>query len=401
MNTQRTAPRAAAGFSLVELMVSVVIGMLAILFATKLVVGGEQSKDSAVGGSDSMQNGMLALYSISNDVAQAGWGLNDPLAAGCNTSFVDASGYELAQQTVGGVVTTPLAAAVIEPGGAGADTISLYTGKSASAVGSLRTNGAVNIGAALLPTTVKSPFGFAAGDVLLVVPEPATAVNPGCAIVQMAGTQGAPNDDKIVIGGGSGFRYSPATGIAAGFALGGGRIFNLGPGQLLSFHTWSVVNGVLLLRATDLAGAESAGVAVTDNIVSIKAQYGFDARVIPGYNPAPAPDGNGVQLTQWSNDMIDADGDAVAGGPGDFQRVVAVRLAVVARSKNPEKPAANGQCSATTVAPVLFGSASPATVAPVPVTAGVAVAGDTVSWRCYRYRVFETIVPLRNAQWRP
>jgi type IV pilus assembly protein PilW len=31
----------------------------------------------------------------------------------------------------------------------------------------------------------------------------------------------------------------------------------------------------------------------------------------------------------------------------------------------------------------------------------VAVAGDTLDWKCYRYRVFETIVPIRNAQWRP
>ena len=50
------------GFSLVELMVSVVIGLLALVFATRLVVSGEQNKDAAVGGSDSMQNGMLALF---------------------------------------------------------------------------------------------------------------------------------------------------------------------------------------------------------------------------------------------------------------------------------------------------------------------------------------------------
>jgi type IV pilus assembly protein PilW len=31
----------------------------------------------------------------------------------------------------------------------------------------------------------------------------------------------------------------------------------------------------------------------------------------------------------------------------------------------------------------------------------VAVAGDSADWRCYRYRVFETIVPLRNADWNP
>jgi type IV pilus assembly protein PilW len=28
------------------------------------------------------------------------------------------------------------------------------------------------------------------------------------------------------------------------------------------------------------------------------------------------------------------------------------------------------------------------------------VAGDPLGWQCYRYRVFETIVTLRNAGWR-
>jgi type IV pilus assembly protein PilW len=40
-------------------------------------------------------------------------------------------------------------------------------------------------------------------------------------------------------------------------------------------------------------------------------------------------------------------------------------------------------------------------VTAVPVTVDVAVAGDSNDWRCYRYRVFETVVNLRNAGWRP
>ena len=81
----------ARGFSLVELMVSVVVGLLALMFATRLVINGEQNKQSSLGGSDSMQNGMLALFSISGDAAQAGWGLNDPLIAGCNPSLATAA----------------------------------------------------------------------------------------------------------------------------------------------------------------------------------------------------------------------------------------------------------------------------------------------------------------------
>ena len=99
--------------------------------------------------------------------------------------------------------------------------------------------------------------------------------------------------------------------------------------------------------------------------------------------------------------MIDADNDGVIGGAGDYQRIGSVRLAVVARSKSAEKPDAAGQCRATTVQPTVFASAAPATVAASPVQVNVAVAGDTLDWKCYRYRVFETIVPIRNAQWRP
>lgn len=394
------APYRAAGFSLVELMVSVVIGMLAILFATRLVLSGEQTKDGAVGGSDSMQNGMLALYSLSNDAAQAGWGLNDTLAAGCETSFSDSGGYALAQISVNGVTRTPLAAAVIQSGGAGPDVISMYAGKSAGAVASLRMTGAVSAGVSVLPTNTRAPFGFANNDVLLVVPEPATAANPACSIVQMSSMLSGASNDQIGLGTGNGFRFGPSGGLANSYASNGGRVFDLGKPELLSFHTWSVAGGNLLLRATDIPGAGAQGVSVTDNIVSIKAQYGLDTRSLPSYNPLPPPDGNGVQLTQWSNAMIDADGDLTVAGPGDFQRVVALRLAVVARSKTAQRPGSDGQCHATDVKPTLFNTAVGAAAA-VPVTVNVAVAGDPIAWQCYRYRVFETVVQVRNAQWRP
>jgi type IV pilus assembly protein PilW len=393
-------PRRAAGFSLVELMVSVVIGLLALLFATKLVVSGETNRDAALGGSDSMQNGMLALYSLSNDAAQAGWGLNDTLVAGCNTSFTDANGYALDTLTVGGVASTPLAAVLIQSNGANPDRISLYTGTSEAAVGSVKTAGLITAGDVVIPTSTASPYGFAVGDVLLVAPEPATAANSRCSVVQMSGTLPAPKNDWLTIGAGATMRFNPAGGMPNGYALGGGRVFNLGRPERLSFHTWSLAGGVLLLRATDLAGAETAPVSVIDNIVSIKAQYGFDARVLPNYNPALPPAGNGMQVTQWSSTMIDADSDGTVGDPGDFQRVAAVRLAVVARARSVEKPGAAG-CSATTTLPTVFGTAAPAAVAAVPVQVNVAVAGDTIGWKCYRYRVFETIVPIRNAQWRP
>jgi type IV pilus assembly protein PilW len=80
-----------------------------------------------------------------------------------------------------------------------------------------------------------------------------------------------------------------------------------------------------------------------------------------------------------------------------WQQVYAVRVAVLARSQNYEQPNAAGVCQATTVtnqprwgrtaaAPAGTGFATLQAVGALP--------------SCYKYRVFETIVPLRNMIWR-
>jgi type IV pilus assembly protein PilW len=388
--------RRRGGFSLVELMVSVVVGMLALLFATRLITTAEVNRNASLGGSDAMQNGMLALFSMHNDAAQAGWGLNDTLVAGCDTVFNDANGYVLAPAPRNGANITPMSAVIIEAGGANPDRITFYTGTSAAAVGSVKSLDAYASGSTLR-TASNPPYNFNPGDVLLVAPEPAGAGK--CSLVQLASVLPVPNNGTIDFSPGGAFRFNTPAGLGANFAAGQARVYNLGKGTALAFHSWSVNNGILLLRATDLAGASAQPVSVIDNVVSIKAQYGFDTRVLPNYDPAP--DKDGIQVGQWSGTMINADNDADTGGAGDFQRIAAVRIAVVARSKSAEKPDAHGQCSATTVAPQVFTSAAPAGVAAVPITVNVAVAGDPIAWQCYRYRVFETIVSLRNAEWRP
>ncbi|WP_332851574.1 PilW family protein [Duganella sp. S19_KUP01_CR8] len=399
MNTSLLRRRGGAspGFSLVELMVSVVIGLLALLFATRLIVGGEKTKDAAVGGSDSMQNGMLALFSLSSDATEAGWGLNDPMVAGCDTVFADANGYVLPTAQRGGANFTPLAAVVIQSNGPDPDLISFNSGTSQAGAGSVKLFADYTVGNTITVDS-KNPYAFTNGDVLVVAP-----LTPGsgkCTLFQLSGFGAAPNSTILVATGGP-YRFNPLAGLATPYKQNLAYIYNLGSPTLLHFHTWSVANGVLLLRATELAGAELAGISVTDNVVSIKAQYGFDAR-LPGPNPYdPNPGADGMQITKWSGAMIDADSDGIVGSPGDFQRVAAVRIAVVARSKNTEKPNSAGQCSATTVRPTVFAGTAPAGVAAAPVQVNVAVTGDSVSWQCYRYRVFETIVPIRNAQWRP
>lgn len=399
-------PRRLGGFSLVELMVSVVIGMLALLFATRLVVSGETNKEAAIGGSDSMQNGMLAMFQLSGDASNAGWGLNDRTVAGCATTFSDQRGYQLLSAKRDGVSITPLAAVVIQSNGTAPDVISFNSGSSNAGVGSLGMTGDY-AGESYVVTALKAPYGYNSGDVLLVAPQ---SPDRPCTLMQMSGFSTASGHEaEMLLVGGSAYRYNAAASMAQAYAKNVTFMYNLGQPDQLHFHTWSVSKGVLLLRATDLTGAEQAGVSVADNIVSIKAQYGFDTRVLTDYDPNPANNGTeltatangGMKIGAWSGSMIDADSDGSSGALGDYQRIAAVRIAVVARSKTVEKPRPGAACTATTVMPTVFSTNVPSGVTAVPQQVNVAVTGDTVDWKCYRYRVFETIVPILNTQFRP
>jgi type IV pilus assembly protein PilW len=387
------ARRSRSGFSIVELMVSVVIGMLAIMFATRLITGGEQTKQSALGGSDAMQNGMLAMFAMTNDANQAGYGLNDPIIVGCDTIFSDDSNYTMASATVGGATVHPLAAAVIQSG-TNSDVVSFYSGSSMTGTASVRLLADYTGGTTA--TIDREPFGFAPKDVIVVAPEAVGTAK--CALAQVSGTSAVGAAAPFVnFGEGADQRFNSGE-LGAQYKLNATRMFNLGPGDKLSFHTWSVSSdNFLQLRATDMAGSGATPAIITDNIVSIKAQYGFDTRTGILFTPE-----SGIRVMRWSSTMVDADGDGVAGNAGDYQHVAAVRLAVVARSKMPERPSPGATCAATTTALKLFAAAEPSGVPAVPVTLDLSGSADAaVDWTCYRYRVFETIVPIRNAAWRP
>lgn len=381
--------RRGRGFSVVELLVSVAIGMLALVFAIRLITGSEQSKQSALGSSDSMQNGMLAMFSISGDAQQAGFGLNDPLLLGCNTRFNDSAGYVLAPAPRGAATVRPLAPAIIESNGSAPDTISLYSGSSPTGTGTVRVESDY-IGGTRLNVDRKPSYGFKTGDVVVVAPEGRTG---DCALAQVSEQPGSAA--FLMVAGGANFRYNTGS-LGMNFKGGETRVFNLGPAATLSLHTWSVANGFLRLRSTDMAGSSAAPATVADNIVSIKAQYGFDTRTGNAFAAR-----TGLRVGAWSATMIDADANGTVGSAGDYEHLAALRIAVVARSKTRERAAAGAACTSTTVQPSVFASREPSSVAAVPISVGVAVAGDTADWRCYRYRVFETIVPLRNANWNP
>ena len=287
----------------------------------------------------------------------------------------------------GATVVHPLAAAVITNGGEGPDDVTLYAGTATSGTATVRLVSNYNGGNQI--ALDRAPYGFAVGDVIVAAPEDSVGQ---CALAQISTLK---NDPAMLGFASTADRFNTGE-LGRNFPGSATRVFNLGRSANLAFHTWRVDDGVLRLRATNLGNSGGDGEAVADNIVSLKAQYGFDTRAVAAFDPEL-----GMQVRRWSNTMIDADGDGVIGNPGDYQRVAALRIAVVARNKSPQRVAASGTCNTTTEALTVFGTAQPSGVTAVPVTLDLDVEADSVDWKCYRYRAFETVVPLRNAGWRP
>lgn len=131
----------------------------------------------------------------------------------------------------------------------------------------------------------------------------------------------------------------------------------------------------LISAVSGVAGAT----VISDGIVLLKAQYGTDAN------------GNGIiDANEWNQAV-----------PANQFGVLAVRLAVVSRSAQPEKPSVQGgPCDTTLLGTPSYPSWIGSATLPLDISANLGLApGD--DWKCYRYKTFENTVAIRNAMWRP
>ena len=145
-------------------------------------------------------------------------------------------------------------------------------------------------------------------------------------------------------------------------------MLNLGTPVL---RTYLISNGKLASDDGLLTAGAMTRTDVTDSIVDMRALYGKDTD---------------------ANNIVDTYDTVTPTTAAGWLQVLSVKVAVLARIGNFEKPAVSGgDCDATTVVPAWSGSATSPFQA-------VSVAAASPH-RCYRYRVFETTVPLRNMIW--
>ena len=325
------------GFSLIEIMVGIAIGMFAIIVMLQTFSLFEGRKRTTTSGSDAMSEGVMALYALQRDIRQAGYGLSALDILGCPVTISGVS-IDLAPVTI-----NPPTAIVPRTGiDANTDTLLVIYGNSEG-----------------------QPQGVA---------YVANTVNP------------TPDNHYVVID-------SPCT--AAPISSGetsravAGTFYDLGPSPKIL--AYAVRSGNLTMcdyLARDCSDAANYA-PIANNIVSLRAQYGHDTATP---NPLPAGSTPGVPDPQTgiipayrvdSYDQTQAQ-DLPLGATAacKWARTGAIRLALVARSTLFEKDLV------TTAAPVWDGSDG----APIDLSAND-------DWGYYRYKVFQTVVPLRNVTW--
>ncbi|MBI4809046.1 MAG: PilW family protein [Nitrosomonadales bacterium] len=320
-------PLRQAGFTLVEIMVGLAIGMLATLVILQVMAMFEAQKRVTTGSADAQTNGSIALYNIVREVSLAGYSLMP----------IDDSPLECATLTFGTTGITSITPVSLTDGTSDSITLSYGDSEMGGIPMTITGMGAPTANDA----TVNNNLGCKTGDIALI------SNGSTCALTTITDVSAASAVPPAIIS------LAETT-----TAISDANLSCLGNWNEITFG----VNGNNLTRE---------GTAIMAGIVNMQAQYGVSA----------SADSN--QVVQW----VDPTGiwDTSVLTLANRNRIKAIRIAVVARTDRLE---ANDVTTAITSWADSASSPAPA----------IDLSADA-NWKRYRYRVFETIVPLRNVIW--
>jgi type IV pilus assembly protein PilW len=367
------------GMSLVELMVGMAVGLIGITIITHLYITNEKYKRSTTGSGQAQVNGAIALYVLERDIRMAGFGLNHSGALGCSCDTAANPACSPLQYYRGGAYAAPTGTlpalhfvpVLITETANQPDTITVLYGNGPERVlpnqlSETQTNAGtpfkVDGSAGYCPTR---PCPATGTNDMIVVANGAT-----CRLAQITNVVDAASN--LEHGAGT---WNPAGGASMPAFSAASNVFNLGSPTWRRYLVASDKLQSIEMLTEFVAGAAST--PIIDDIVDLQAQYGKDTTGTP-------------------DDVVDT-WDAVTPTTADgWQRVLAIRVAILARSQNYERPENAGDpCAATTLANrPKWGASENEEFTRLKAELDVAPS-------CYKHRVFETIIPLRNMIWRP
>jgi type IV pilus assembly protein PilW len=353
-STIRSSRSHQAGFSLIELMVGLAIGLLAVIVIIQVMSVFDAQRRTTTGSADAQTNGGIALYSIARELQMAGYPLlpitDSPLE--CTTVTYGGTG-------ITGITPVAITNGAVATGVNPSDSITIRFGNTMMGGAATQITSVVNTDEAV----VLSNLSCAANDVTLITSGGTCAISKATSILTVAGT---PPTYKVKLAN---------TTLAAT----GNNLSCLGAWNEI---TYSVNQATGNLDRTSVVNGVSTTTPSVVGVVNVQAQYGISATA------------NSNQVTAW----VDASGGTWAAPTvADRNRIKAIRIAVVARNSKQETSVVSTACSSTTTAAPTGVCAWAGTAAsPAPT---VDLSPGDANWDRYRYRVYETIVPLRNVIW--
>lgn len=363
------------GFSLVEIMVGILIGMFAVLVILQLLSSASTQQRLAGSSGDAQINGAIASHLLSRELTQAGLGLSAYTLLGCSLGYTTTG--DGAAVTLGALapVTVNPTTSLVPAGDANTDTLLVIGGASGSPSEGDATL-AVSTSTSL---TVSTPASFAVGD--WVVAAGTTRDSSSACALRLG---------RVTAISGSALTLTSAT---ASLPLNSGA-YNLGAQP--SIHAFAVRNGNLTMcdylvnncGSSSNVSNSAVWVPVASNVVSLRAQYGRDTSGLA----ASTMDG----VVDSFDQTTPASGGTVPLYCG-WLRVIGLRLALVARSQQYDK------ALVTTAAPTWSGSTAntsttTALTTVTPTAAPIDLSGNS-EWQHYRYKTIEVSIPLRNIIW--
>lgn len=362
------------GFTLVELMVGLLIGMLGTLIVAQAFTNNEARKRATTSTADAQANGGIALYMLERDAKAAGWGMT---ATGTNsyTECTSIHAYCDGSAECGGgngpLAGINFAPLLITDGGSNPDTLTIQYFADPNVASALPSGSTVlrrRMPQQSSELDVASASVCSDGDLALV------SSGPNCTVMKITEVQ--EQASKLQHNPGSHGEYNPSAEFYAsnawpkydaGSTVSCFKPANDGP---VFRKVYSINTAARELQRSDNSqNPVATNELVMTDVVDLQAQYGV----------APA---KSQVINSWVN-ASDAGWDNPA--PTDWRRIKAVRVALVTRASQYERPAPGASCSATTSLATSWGP--------------ISTANYPSDWGCYRYRVFETVIPLRNVIW--
>ena len=357
------------GFTLIEIMVGLIIGLLVTAVVVSVFRVFEAQKRTTTGNSDAQTNGAIALFNLQRDAQLAGFAL--PVYGSDFSPFNCPINTTIDHDNNAGTAAIGLSPIVITDGNGanGSDTIAIRFGDSMK--GGIAVE--MQAGTATNVVQVDNNIGCTFNDVALVINPSGAALN--CSMMRVG-----PSPTGVTATGITPAKVtlSATTNVAVGNSLSCLGVWNE--------VQYAVTANQLTRSGTVTTGVPSAiAVPMVPDIVNMQAQYGISASA------------NSNQVTQWVNATGAFANAATTPTLANRNLIKAIRIAVVARNGLLEPANVTDTCSSRTAAKptglCAWDGAAAGSQAPA-----IDLSADA-NWQRYRYRVYETIIPIKNIIW--